>query len=195
MSDIIVQHGLPEGLQTQAAGLYFEAFQQKLQPIMGNAEIIIPLLANHFAVNKAFVAIQQGKLVGILGVHHEGGSFVNIPYTTIRKQFGWLSGTFKYGLLALLSRPSIKGELLLDGIAVDGTMRGKGIGTRLLEAAFTFARGQHYTTIRLDVIDTNPLAKRLYERVGFVATKVQHTPYLQHFMGFSAVTTMIKQLS
>jgi ribosomal protein S18 acetylase RimI-like enzyme len=73
-------------------------------------------------------------------------------------------------------------------------MRGKGIGTRLLESVFDFARTEGFSSVRLDVVDTNPGARRLYERMGFVPVKTGHYPYLRRVMGFSAGTTMIREI-
>jgi ribosomal protein S18 acetylase RimI-like enzyme len=59
----------------------------------------------------------------------------------------------------------IRGDV--DGLAVSASVRGAGIGTALLEArrAELVARGCTYWSI--GVVDANPDARRLYERVGF----------------------------
>jgi ribosomal protein S18 acetylase RimI-like enzyme len=41
----------------------------------------------------------------------------------------------------------------------------------LLAEVITFTATHEYRQIRLDVIDTNPRARALYERVGFVAAR------------------------
>ena len=50
-------------------------------------------------------------------------------------------------------------------IAVLPDYRGRGLGTRLLNALFSLAR-EHYNAISLSVTKENP-AKRLYDRLGF----------------------------
>ena len=55
----------------------------------------------------------------------------------------------------------------MDGICVDETARGQGIGSLLLDAITDEARSQGLRFVRLDVIDANPRAKALYERKGF----------------------------
>ena len=82
----------------------------------------------------------------------------------------------------------------MDGIAVHGDARGKGVGTALLEAIFDKARELDLTSVRLDVIDANPRARTLYERRGFVAGKEQSTGLFRHVFGFSNYTEMIKTL-
>ena len=83
----------------------------------------------------------------------------------------------------------------MDGIVVHPEMRGQGIGTRLLSELNAFACQEGYNKIRLDVIDTNPAARRFYERNGFVATKTEHFGYLRWLLGFGASTTMNRNRS
>jgi ribosomal protein S18 acetylase RimI-like enzyme len=45
--------------------------------------------------------------------------------------------------------------------------------------------------VRLDVINTNPKAKKLYENIGYKSIKTVNFPYLEKLLGFSGVTTMI----
>lgn len=53
-------------------------------------------------------------------------------------------------------------ENILVYIAVDASVRGKGVGSKLMEQVLTFAKGD----IALHVEPDNP-AKKLYERIGF----------------------------
>lgn len=88
-----------------------------------------------------------------------------------------------------------KGELWIDSIVVCPSMRGKGVGTRLLQAVFELARAEGFGLVGLEVVDTNPGAHRLYERMGFVSTETHKLPYLRRVMGFSASTTMVKEIA
>jgi ribosomal protein S18 acetylase RimI-like enzyme len=83
----------------------------------------------------------------------------------------------------------------MDGIVVHPAARGQGVGTLLLHALFDIAQQQQMRTVRLDVVDTNPAARRLYERLGFVAVKSRRYPLLRTIFGFSASTTMIAQVN
>lgn len=75
--------------------------------------------------------------------------------------------------MALLERDLAEDTLLMDGICVDSSARGLGIGTALLEAIKAEAKTRNLAQVRLDVIDINPRARALYEREGFVAGPVQ----------------------
>lgn len=78
----------------------------------------------------------------------------------------------------------------MDGIAVQEDYRGNGIGGLLLQNVLDYAKQNDFTSIRLDVIDDNPDAQRLYERWGFNPIRTQKFPYLRWFFGFGGVTTM-----
>ncbi|GHF42660.1 GNAT family N-acetyltransferase [Kitasatospora xanthocidica] len=56
----------------------------------------------------------------------------------------------------------------IQGLAVDGTVRGRGIGRRLVEAACAAARAGGARRMTLRVLGWNAPARRLYESCGFV---------------------------
>ncbi|MFJ6380378.1 GNAT family N-acetyltransferase [Kitasatospora sp. NPDC092039] len=56
----------------------------------------------------------------------------------------------------------------IQGLAVDGTVRGRGIGRRLVEAACEAARAEGARKMSLRVLGWNAPARRLYESCGFV---------------------------
>ncbi len=58
----------------------------------------------------------------------------------------------------------------LKNLNVRPAMRGRGIGTAIVAAAEECARNRGETTLALGVAIDNPAARRLYERLGFVAT-------------------------
>jgi ribosomal protein S18 acetylase RimI-like enzyme len=78
----------------------------------------------------------------------------------------------------------------MDGISVSPAARGVGIGTKLLDRIKNYAADEGYLTVRLDVIDTNHAARRLYERQGFVATATVRFGYLRWLLGFAEATTL-----
>ncbi|MFQ5553871.1 MAG: GNAT family N-acetyltransferase [Acidimicrobiia bacterium] len=69
-----------------------------------------------------------------------------------------------------------------------------GIGTMLIEAMFDLARSQAMDRVRLGVVDTNLGAHRLYERMGFEATKTERLPLLGKRLGFRSSTEMVRRV-
>lgn len=56
----------------------------------------------------------------------------------------------------------------IQGLAVDDTARGRGVGRRLVEAACATARAEGARKMTLRVLGWNAPARRLYESCGFV---------------------------
>lgn len=69
------------------------------------------------------------------------------------------------GYVILKLRPEFN-DAQVDYIAVDEAARGRGIGARLLTAALHEAFADERFT-RMDLVTNNPVARRLYEKVGF----------------------------
>ena len=59
---------------------------------------------------------------------------------------------------------------LLVAMYVAPAARGNGIGERLVDAVVASARADGAHRVRLHVVETNPVAERLYSRCGFVRT-------------------------
>lgn len=144
-----------------------------------------------FQCDYALVAVAGEKLVGIAGFHTQKGSFTGgITYKELVSLLGFVTGNRAALILGFYDRTPDKGVLLMDGIAVHRDYRGKGIGGKLLEEMAAYAGENGYEKVRLDVIDTNPKARRLYERIGFRAVETQRFPYLRWLFGFGGSTTM-----
>lgn len=141
---------------------------------------------------QVIIALQDGQLAGFAGIQHRKKHLFKISIYPFVKHLGFVRGLFAVFVLALFGRPYKDGELLMDGICVDKNGRGQGIGSLLLETIFEFARQNGYKTVRLDVVDTNPGARKLYERKGFEPTASHHHLFTKKLMGFSASTTMVK---
>ena len=89
-----------------------------------------------------------------------------------------------------MERELTEGQLLMDGIFVDEAARGRGVGTLLLDAVLAQAKSTGAREVRLDVIDSNPRARALYERQGFTAYGEVDTWPLHKIFGFRKAVQM-----
>ena len=150
------------------------------------------VLAESFLLEFALAAISEGRLVGLAGFHTQLGALTSgMSAELLLERLGTVGGLWAAIIFSIYARQPQASELLMDGIAVSRDMRGKGIGTHLLNDLKRYARENGFCSIRLDVIDTNPVARRLYERQGFVPTRTERFGYLRWLLGFGASTTMI----
>ncbi|MEU9106798.1 GNAT family N-acetyltransferase [Streptomyces xanthophaeus] len=190
-----LRRGVPEGAAERVAELYWEAFGGKLGAALGPAQAGRRFIAGHLHPDRAVTALSggpDGRVVGIAGYQLAGRGLVGGDAAAVRSAYGQVRGLYRVFLLALLERTPSRGELVMDGIAVDPAERGRGIGGLLLGEIEAIAVAQGCHRIRLDVIAENPRARALYERHGFRAVRVQRTPWLRDVLGFGAVTTMYK---
>lgn len=194
MDEIEIRVELPDGQRAKASRLYYAAFVQKLQPIFRDAARGRAVLEDCLNGSHAIVALRDAELVGIAGFQDADGKLVDIQPTQMVRAFGFLGGWARLLALLIFRRKTQPDILLMDGIVVDTRLRGSGIGSRLLDAMIDYARRRQYRGVRLDVVDTNPRARQLYERKGFVAVESRRFPLLKGLFGFSGATTMIKTL-
>ena len=86
-------------------------------------------------------------------------------------------------------------EAYVDGVAVMPAYRGRGVGSGLIAALEAWATGQGLSIIRLEVVDANPRAEKLYRHIGFEAVREQTVwPFGTRF-GFRSSTVMVKTLT
>lgn len=172
--------------------MFWQAFEGKLGPIMKPEKKALRFFQSVVDPSFAISAFSpQDRLLGIAGFKTGQGVFVGGTLGDLAKVYGRTGAIWRGVLLSLLER-SVDGKfLLMDGIFVTREARGMGIGSALLDAIILRARTLGLSGVRLDVIDTNPRAQRLYLRKGFKITQVSSAGPLKHVFGFSSAATMV----
>ena len=126
-----------------------------------------------FGYNDHKVAVDKNTIVGLIGRRN---STQNLAYTlTAVKQIFGFYGIFK-GLTVIfrglrfeaIVSPPPKGRVCLHNLGVTPDSRGKGYGQKMIEHFIANERKVSTTQVCLDVAATNPRAKSLYQRLGFV---------------------------
>jgi ribosomal protein S18 acetylase RimI-like enzyme len=184
--EITISRSVPEEYREKAVLLFEQAFGEKISVAVNNKEQRLDLFSRSFDLNFAFAAISDGQLVGIAGFSIDGKSLTSkLEYADLIKTLGIVKGNWAALILSMFKRNANPNQLLMDGISVDENFRGQGIGKKLLNELISFAKESGFKSIRLDVINTNPRAKKLYEKVGFTEIKNDKYPYLKWLLGFS----------
>lgn len=187
---------MPEPLRSAAARLYLEAFGAKLGPILGRGAQAERFLAGVLRPGNALVALSDERaLIGLAGFHDDHGGFVGGGAAELSAAYGGFGALWRGAALSLFERGPGPGELLMDGIAVAPAARGLGLGSALIEALAAYAAARGLDAIRLDVVDTNPRARALYERLGFTAGEETGSSLLRPVFGFSRSLTMRRPVS
>lgn len=195
ISEIRLQHGLPEPLRPAAARLYWMAFGGKLMGIMGPEARALRYLESTLRPDHAIIALDgEGRLLGIAGYKTPAGSFAGGTLADMQGAYGVWGAAWRSWLLSRLSREVDNHRFLVDGICVAPQVRGLGIGAALIESLCDEGHRRGYAEIRLEVIDSNWRARALYERCGFAVLKTEGIGLLRLVFGFAAATTMVRPL-
>lgn len=195
MGKVTLQPGFTAAQRKTAVALFWESFRGKLKPVMGPEAKAQKFLMRVADPEHAISACDaNGTLLGIAGYKTEQGAFIGGEWSDLTAVYGMFGALCRAPLLSLLERDLASDVLLMDGIFVTQAARGQGVGTKLLNAIKGEAERRGLPHIRLDVIDTNPRARALYEREGFIAGETHHLGPLLHLFGFQSATTMIYTL-
>ena len=192
---ISILAGFPEDQRPVAARLFWQAFSGKLGKVLAPEDKALRLVERILNPEFAISAVDEdGRLLGLAGYKTSDGALAGGSLADMTAVYGMFGGLWRGFLLDVLERKIEPDCLLMDGIFVAETARGQGIGGTLLKAVGEEARQRSLSRVRLDVIDTNPRAKALYERSGFKAVGEEKTGFLELLFGFSSATRMEKQV-
>jgi len=196
MQHISVTCGFEETERPVVAALYWEAFSAKLGRVMGPSEKAQGFFAQTMSLDFCLVARDEaGQVQGLAGFKTAEGSLTGADLRDMMHHYGGFGGLWRGLVLSILERDLEPGVLLMDGICVRAEARGSGVGSALLEGIEGVACAHACTRLRLDVIDTNPRARALYERKGFREAGEESTGPFRHLFGFDTATRMEKTLS
>ncbi len=190
--EFTIAQGFSDGHRAEAARLFWQAFQGKLGRVLRPEPKALAFFTG--ALDPAFAVsatAPDGTLLGLAGYKTTDGAFAGGGFRDLARAYGVVGALWRAPLLALLERVLAPDTLLMDGIFVAEHARGLGIGTALLDAIKAEAQARGLSHVRLDVIDSNPRARALYERQGFVPGRVEHLGPLRLLFGFRTATTMI----
>lgn len=192
---VTLHHGLPESARAEAAELYWQAFGSKLGRVMGPRRRALGFLYEVIRADHAIVALDgSGRLLGMAGYKTSEGSFAGGTPDELQAHYGRIGAGWRLPLLWALGQDGDDDRFLLDGICVAEDARGQGIGSALMAAICDEARALGYSAVRLDVVDSNPRARALYERLGFAVEKAKPIGLLRFAFRFRTALTMVKPL-
>ncbi len=192
---MIITAGFADGERPEVARLYWEAFGGKLGRTLGPTPQALRFIAISLSPDHAVCARDgQGRLLGVAGFKTPDGALVGGTFRDMMRVYGLIGAAWRSGLLSLLVRDVENRRFLMDGLFVAPEARGQGVGSGLLEAIVAEAARRGYAEVRLDVIDSNPRARALYERCGFAAVGTQPMGWLGPLFGFRSATTMVRRV-
>lgn len=186
--------GLPDALRPEAAALYWQAFGGKLGRVLGPDRLALAYVERVMRGDQCLIATEAGRLVGLVGFKADTGSFAGGTAVDMRRIYGPFGGAWRSGVMQLMGGDPDTGKFLIDGLCVRPEARGRGVGSALIDAICTEGRSRGHAAIGLDVVDTNPRARALYERHGFVAASSTGIGPLRLVFGYRCAYRMLRPL-
>ena len=178
------------------ASILYDTFEDKFRLFFGSKHKFLAFASNCLRDDRTLVALKDGIPVGAAGLECDGKGFIDVSLRQTVDVFSL--GALRVGLFAalfLFTKAAKKHEVLLDVLAVSADERGQGLGSKLIQFVIDYARSNGFYRIKLEVVETNPDARRLYERIGFKETRTLKIPYpFSSLLGFRSVTEMVYPL-
>ena len=175
---------ISEKYRNEAAELLFSALGDKLIPILDDTDKSKQFISSTFNTESCFTAIKDNNLLGILAFQTLKSNLISPSYKDFTAIYGIIRGTIKAFKLSVLQHKSKPHELYIEAIAVSQKARGQGIGTQLIESLFQYSQEENFKLITLEVINTNPMAQKLYENLGFRVIKKSNIWPINKFFGW-----------
>ena len=198
-TDVRIVTELPAAMKARAAGIYYGEFRQKYDGLLlipRSREQALRILTESMDWSMGIYALDgRGELVGLAGLGCRGRGFVKYRWKLLLREFG-LPGSVRRKVIKFFEAPALRtDQVRVEGVVVSKEAQGKGIGTALMDAVTGWAEERGYASVRLEVINTNPRARRLYQRLGFVDTKRSYYGMLSRPAGFTWTWHMEKILA
>lgn len=141
-----------------------------------------------------FIAKKDGNVVGVILIRigKQLKSNKKIPLMNLCKDYGFFNLLFLIFKLFVLE--SFTGEeCYVEHIAVDKSIRGKGVGELLISYAEEVLSGMGFSSLSLVGAENNP-AKHLYDRKGFKEIDHINSRFKGYFIGINKWIFMKKNL-
>ena len=196
VENIKIIRNLPESSKIRASELVYEAFQKKINSVIKEKEKAIRIITKSINYSAGFYAVYENSLVGIAGTQSKGNRFIKVKFSYFHEEYEFFKALIKKIYFNFDSIGTIKNdELELTALSVQKEMRSRKIGTKLINSIILYAKNNGYKKVILTVVDTNPLAKKLYEKIGFNKHKTKKYGFLTRSAGFKEVTHMVINLN
>lgn len=198
--NIKIVENISEKSLNNVVNLIYDAFELKFKHIWlftKNEDKIKTVIKESININSGLYAWLDGEVLGFIGLKDKEIGFLKYNYRAFKKAFGLVGGTWRYFLNKLFTKYDTQPEFhqeVIELIVVSPKARGLGIGSILMDKAQEYAKGVGRKELILEVVDSNPKAKKLYERLGFYEFDKKDLGPLADKAGFSSYFYMAKSI-
>ncbi|GAB2455556.1 GNAT family N-acetyltransferase [Xylanimonas ulmi] len=155
-----------ERLHGQVARVFVEAYAQDLAALCADQDRWASALDGCFAPDVFYVAVEDGKILGIAAASHGARRAIRLDGAALRRHLGVLRGAVAHLVLRrtfhrTLPYPETTGYV--ECVATTPSARGRGVATALMR----HIEGLPFEELVLEVTDANAGAHRLYAHLGY----------------------------
>jgi ribosomal protein S18 acetylase RimI-like enzyme len=187
--------GLPKEHAASATEVFWDGFSFKFRKVLRDPIRAKKFLLRTFDPEAMVLVVDDSDVLGFLGVTDLDHPMQADEWAAARDTYGFFGALGKSLLLAPLEQKPPPGALHVEWIAVSKSARGKGVGSILMAEAEAIAHERGLQQLVLDVIDSNPRAQALYERLGYEVESNKSAWPVGWLYGFKRYTHMVKRLS
>lgn len=184
----------------QAAEIHYDAFKYKVKYLLlftGSRKKAVSFLTRALTIRNGLYVLKADRVIGIVGLQRDKEAYIDATFRLFKKTFGLFGASWRFVAFKaykfFVGSPEVH-ELRIDWLAVSGEARGLGVGSYLLQKVQEIASDMGKTNLVLEVVDTNPQARKLYERIGFVHTDTKKFGLITSKAGFKALHYMNKSI-
>lgn len=185
-----------DDLLDQMAIIIKDGFYMKFSSIIGTGNEFLESVKIIINRDLCYGYIDEGKLKGVAVLKDKGTKAIIYPFNKLKRILGFFRGLKACIMLKLIfSMGKISNDTLkLELLSVGKDFRGEGIGHKLLDKIEELGKDKGFSKVSLEVIDTNPRAKKLYESFGYEEVKFINTEKMTRPIGFTGIHEMEKKL-
>ncbi len=181
--------------KSDSIDVFLDSFSKKFTPLDRFPKSLKSLLQDCMADDRCIVISQDEELAAVVGYSMKKKRFFKIELSSICKQYGSMRGFYYWSIIQLLhKKPTKRNTIFIEALAVSPNFRGEGLGRKLIYEVSKLAEQQKIKKIRLEVVNSNERALRMYQRCGFRVKSTQKIHLLTKFLGFSKVYLMEKNI-
>ncbi len=183
--------GLEESEKQAASLLYWQAFSDKLDVLLGPKKKAESYISRVLNKQNVFVAKDENNdVVGLSGFRNEYGGVIGGKFSDLIYVYGVFGAIWRTPFLSILARKNNPEILHLDAVCVEQQSRGKGVGRKMMVFAGRYAKSRSIVTIELDVVSNNESAIKFYQTLGFYIVSKEKIGFMGLMLGFKSIYRM-----
>lgn len=155
-------------IKKRISEIFIDGFGKHFTFFSKDTNKLVQAFEHMFQTDLFYVALFDGKVVGITALTNGKDFSVILNQSELRKHLGYYKGTMAY--LALnneFKKTAVKtgeGIASVEFVATASEYRGKGIASAIMNHLFSLPQYNEYV---LEAADTNSNAVRLYKKLGY----------------------------